>query len=155
MDIKELELFAKLDEIKEWVAQDWEDKEAEGKIFCMDYIEPFIEIENLIEDRHNSDVLQEYCYTNMSLEDMQAIKRMYEETNHFVGFNSLEFNYFIDNVIDEIKRVQRLKEEEMERNKVAKSPVAVDVVKEPEIEKTKEGIFHRIRRAINTLLGKE
>jgi hypothetical protein len=158
MNVRELELFTKLDEIKEWVAQEWDIKEAEGKIFCMDYIEPFIEIESLIEDRDNLEELQKYCYTHMSFEDMQAIKRMYEETSHFIGFNSLEVNYFIDNVIDEIKRVQRDMEEKMERIGATKPPVTIDTVDEPETDntkKTKQGILKRIRMAINTLLGKE
>lgn len=134
MNVKELELFKKLDEIKEWVAQDWEVKELEGKIFCVDYIEPFIEIENLIEDRSNLEEIEEYCYRNLSLDEVKAIKRMYEETSHFIGFSSLEFNFFIDNVVDAMN-VNEL----------------IDPTKKGSIEEKSK----MIHKTLNALLGKE
>lgn len=108
MDVKELQLLSKLSEMKEWVSRDWDDedwkdigKQTEAKIFCMDYIEPFIEVEIFIRDRDNSEKLTNYFY-NLPMANVKNIKRMYEETNRFIGFNSLNFNFFIDDIIDEL-----------------------------------------------------
>lgn len=134
MDIKELVLLKNIEEIKEWVSKEWEDKEIEGKIFCMEYIEPFIDVEHFIEDRDRLEELEEYCYKNLSLNDVKVIKRMYEETSHFVGFHSLEFNFFIDNIIDEMNVNELI------------DPSKKGVAKE------KSDMVHK---TLNALLGKE
>lgn len=111
MGIKELLLLKSLDSMKEWVNKDWSDKAFVGKAECVAYIEVFCEAEEYIRDKAKSKELNDYIKHNYSKEDIKVIKRMYEETKYFVGFNSLEFNFFIDDLIDEIEFEESLKPE--------------------------------------------
>lgn len=111
MKINDLLLLKRLDRMKEWLTLEWCDRELIGKSECVEYVEVFSEAEEFIKNKEEAKALNDYIIHNYSIEDIKAIKRMYEETKHFVGFNSLEFSFFIDDLIDEIDFNESLKPE--------------------------------------------
>lgn len=102
MNLSKLQLFEIIDIVNEWSTKEWCDKELEGKIICMEFIEPFIELERFIESKENYKDIIGYMLSTYEGYILRNIKRTYEETKRFVGFNSLEVNFLLDDLMDEL-----------------------------------------------------